>query len=277
MRSWRRRAVEVCHKMNKISDSVFVYSAKNSGLPEGFIQKVPDLFSEKGLCIHNARNQIKVYEEGGMKINVKKYCIPPIINRILYSIGLRRPKAKSAYLNAVKLRQMGFDTPKPFGYIIQRKYGIINYSYFISEQLNMPRMGHDCKNRELIKALAEYTAKMHEHGLIDKDFTANNILYSREGKNYHFALVDINRFKFKKKAVGMLQSCQTLMKPLRSENKLKFFVSRYAECRGFNKRFMTERVIFLRRRRNLYEIVKKFMKKLPGAKYVTGKNLRKKK
>ena len=264
-------------KTNTVSNSFFIYSAEDSSLPEGFIQNVPDLFSKGRRCIHKARNQIKVYEEGGIQINVKKYCIPPIINRILYSLGLRRPKAKSAYLNAVKLRQMGFDTPKPFGYIIQRKYGIINYSYFISEQLDMPRMGHECKNRELIKALAEYTAKMHERGLIDKDFTANNILYSRDGENYRFALVDINRFKFKKKPVGMIQACQTLMKPLRSENKLKFFVSHYAECRGFNKRFMTERVIFLRRKRNLYERIKKFLKKLPGAKYVTGKNLNKKK
>lgn len=264
-------------KTKNISNGFFVYSVADCPIPQDFIPNVPDFFSKNGRCIHNARNQIKVYEEGGIKINVKKYCIPPIINRILYSVGLRRPKAKSAYLNAVKLRQMGFDTPKPFGYIIQRKYGIINYSYFISEQLDMPRMGHECKNKELIGALAEYTAKMHECGLIDKDFTANNILYSRAGENYRFALVDINRFKFKKKPVGMIQACQTLMKPLRSENKLKFFVSRYAECRGFNKIFMTERVIFLRRKRNLYERIKKFLKKLPGAKYLTGKNLNKKK
>ena len=262
---------------NTFSNSFFVCSAPDSGLPQDFIANVPEFFPKSGTRIHKARNEIKVYEVNGVKVNVKKYCVPPIVNRLLYSIGLRRPKAKSAYINALKLRQKGFDTPKPFGYIIQRKYGIIKYSYFISLQLDMPRIGHGCKNKELIKALADYTAQMHEHGLIDKDFTANNILYSQEDGKYRFALVDINRFKFKNKPVGMLQACQTLMKPLRSENKLKLFVARYAQQRGFNKKFMTQRVIFLRRRRNLYETIKKSLKKLPGAKCLTGKSLNNKK
>ena len=32
---------------------------------------------------------IRVFDIAGKKINVKKFCIPPIVNRILYSLGWR--------------------------------------------------------------------------------------------------------------------------------------------------------------------------------------------
>ena len=96
-------------------------------LPENFVGTLPDFFSQKGEIIHNARNQIRVFSVNNRKINVKKFCIPPIVNRILYSLGWRTPKAVSTYKNAQEILKRGFHTPAPYGYRIERTGGLINF------------------------------------------------------------------------------------------------------------------------------------------------------
>ena len=77
-----------------------IYQTPTVRLPDNFIQQLPESFPQHGRIIHNARNQIRVYELEDQEINVKKFCIPPIFNRILYSLGWRTPKAKTTFLNA---------------------------------------------------------------------------------------------------------------------------------------------------------------------------------
>ena len=112
-----------------------VFECEKSPLPNGFIAQVPALFDNGGTLIHNARNQIRVFDVNGLPVNIKKYCIPPIVNRLLYSVGWRTPKAVSTYRNALKILENGFLTPRPYGYILERKRGVLGFSYFISEHV----------------------------------------------------------------------------------------------------------------------------------------------
>ena len=69
----------------------------------------------------------------GVELNVKRYRIPLLINRVIYRF-FRQPKAVRAYEYALRLVAKGFETPAPIAYILFRKKGFLEYSYFISLQ-----------------------------------------------------------------------------------------------------------------------------------------------
>lgn len=245
-----------------------IYQALSTVLPDQFIAKLPlDFFEHGGHIIHNARNQIKVFEVNGQKINVKKYCIPPIINRIFYSYKIRRPKAKTTFVNAQEILKRGFLTPHPYGYIIERNAaGMITFSYFFSEQLtDVTPVGHSCTDKALITALAQYTARLHGSGLLHIDFTPNNILYRHVNGSYQFYLVDINRFSFRPDAWPVRKVLNNLMKPFENDEMLVFFVQQYAKARGIDADQIIKHVLRLRHLRNNYDTFKDNLKKIPGA------------
>ena len=254
-----------------------VYQAPNSALPDGYIASLPtDFFDHGGTLIHNARNQIKVFDVNGHKINVKKYCIPPILNRIFYSYGIRRPKAKTTFVNAQEILRRGFHTPTPYGFIIERNaLGLITYSYFFSEQLeDVKPLGYACHDKNLITAVANFTTKLHESGLLHIDYTPNNILHTKENTFY---LVDINRFGFRKTAWPVRKVLNNLMKPFENDASLMFFVQEYAKARGVNGDEIVKYVLSLRHLRNRYDDFKAKLKKIPGAYLFLNQPLSKKK
>ncbi len=249
-----------------------IFKLDDSVVDQAFLEALPEYFSHNGTIIHHARNQIRVMDINGQKVNVKKYCIPPIVNRILYSVGLRRPKAKSTYVNAQEIINRGFSTPKPYAYILERKKGLLYHSYFISEQVESVKpIGHQCTDKKLIAALAEYTAQLHKKGLMHKDFTPGNILYKQENGKYTFTLVDINRFHCQNTPIGFSGTCKNLMQPLYNDELIKFFVFEYAKYRKINTGLVWPYVYFLRHWRNWYNRMKKALKNLPGANLLINK------
>ena len=65
---------------------------------------------EEGKTIYKARNEIKVFEVDGVELNVKRYRVPLLINRVIYRF-FRQPKAVRAYEYALRLVAKGFETP----------------------------------------------------------------------------------------------------------------------------------------------------------------------
>ena len=234
-------------------------------LPGDFLQNLPDFFNTGGTIIHNERNQIRVFDVNGHKINIKKFCIPPIVNRVLYSLGWRTPKAAATYRNAQEILKRGFHTPAPYGYRIERTGGLINFSYFVSQQIeNMQPIRDGGNDPELIKALAKYTADMHAKGLFHRDFTPGNILYCTENGEYQFSLVDINRFRFFNGPVPRNLVLRNLMQPFYKDELLRKFIREY---QNFAPSVGEVETVVLRRRhlRNAYDTFKRNLKKIPGA------------
>lgn len=261
--------------MTKISRTFFEVS--QNPLPKDFIAQVPTLFDNGGTLIHNARNQIRVFDVNGLPVNIKKYCIPPIVNRVLYSLGWRSPKTVSSFRNAQMILEKGFLTPRPYGYILERKHGLLGFSYFISEQVqNMKPMGYKKHAAELIDALAKFTADMHQKGLLHIDYTPNNILFAQADGKYTFSLVDINRFKFYSQPIPTGAVLTNLMKPFHDDEQLTYFVKAYATCRGWDENIY-KKVLRRRHVRNAYDTFKKKLKKLPFAYWFINKPLGKKK
>jgi len=240
------------------------YQDPASFLPADFIQNLPDIFEKEGTFIYNKRNQIKLFDVNGHLINVKRYCIPPFFNRFLYSLNIRQPKAVRAYQNAKQIIARGFLTATPHGYVLEKQNNWLGYSYFVSEQVQGKQISYTCKNKEAIKALARYTAGLHQQGLMHRDYTPGNVLYTEKNGNYSFYLIDINRFFFKKRPIPTWLAGNNLMQPFHDPQRLKRFVAAYSAQRGTSPRLISY-VLFLRRMRNHYSELKHALKKLPGA------------
>ncbi len=240
-------------------------------LPPLVLEKLPHVFQEQGKVIYKGRNEVRTLEYAGETLVIKKYGIPPIFNRIFYSLGLRTPKAKRSYQNAQQILARGFETPKPLMYEMHYQRSLLQDSYFVSTWTIGAAVSASYKNLELIKAFAQYTAKLHESGLMHRDYMLSNVLYTFSDGSYHFELIDINRFILKKKPINWFLVCVNLMQPFREEEFLKLFVTEYARCRHIKESTLVWWVLRFRRVRNGYSLLKEVLRKLPGARYFSRK------
>jgi len=167
---------------------------------ENFVTDIPMLFDQKGELVYTARNQLKSYSVGGFEVIVKRYKKPHFINRIAYTY-LRPSKAKRAYEYALRLLQIGVDSPAPVAYIEQYKGKLLTHGYFISVyekdySLIRDLMDGTQKDEALLKELSLYISDLHSKGILHLDMSPGNILYKKVGDHFHFTLIDINRMQF---------------------------------------------------------------------------------
>jgi len=164
------------------------------------LKNIKSYFQNSNDSIHKARNEIKIIDFEAESLVVKSFKIPNIINKIVYTF-FRDSKAKKSYENSLKIVEF---VPKPIGYVEFKKFGLINDSYFVSENfkydftIREPLLQADFKDKEgVFKAFARFTYKLHKDGIFHLDYSPGNILIKEENGTYIFKIVDINRMEFK--------------------------------------------------------------------------------
>ena len=136
----------------------------------------------------------------GYNIVVKQYKKPHIINRIAYTF-FRPSKAKRSYEYALKLLELGVETPAPIAYIEEFKYGLLTHGYLFSIYEKDYSIIRDLMDGievddELLKALALYIANLHQNGVLHLDISPGNLLYRKVENQVYFTAIDINRMQF---------------------------------------------------------------------------------
>lgn len=247
-----------------------IVESENSPLPKGFLAHLPEIFDREGETIYKGRNEIKNFTVDGRTVCVKRYSIPPFLNRILYSCGLRTCKAKCTYDNAREIARRGFQTPQQWGYIVARGNGLIAQSYSVGEFLEgMHTVAQDKTDEKLLRAFAQYTADLHAKGLMHRDYILNNVLYACAEDKFIFWLIDINRFRFSDQPVHGLMQRLNLMQLLHEPAELERFVRMYQEAAHMPDG-LSKQVLFLRRWRTRWSTFKhQFLKKIPGVQWLT--------
>ena len=150
----------------------------------------------------NQRNVVQKIIENGETLVVKRYKRPTLFNMLAYTL-FRKSKARRAYEFALKLQAMGIETPDPVAYIEIKKNGWFHTGYFISKYIDyLPLSIIDTypeeKRREILEAFARFTVSLHMLGVMHGDYSTSNILFVKRTDGYHFALIDINRMRFKR-------------------------------------------------------------------------------
>lgn len=148
------------------------------------------------------RNTIKIFEIGLLKVNIKSFKRPNLINKIAYRY-FRKSKARRSFEYATRLLQMGIGTPTPIAFA--EAYDVIglSQSFYASHHLQC-----DLTFRELVenpnypdrdnilRQFTRFSYLLHQKGVEFKDHSPGNTLIVKQDDAYDFYLVDLNRMAF---------------------------------------------------------------------------------
>lgn len=155
---------------------------------------------EQAKRIYKGRNSVYSLKlADGSEVNIKAFKIPRGLNPYIYTL-FRKSKARRSYENSLRLLEMNIRVPLPLGYVEVRKGINLTRSYYISRQIEADNM-RDWEKKpnveSLLRALAKEIVRFHECGVLHKDFSPGNILYTgNQTDGYMFYYIDLNRMTF---------------------------------------------------------------------------------
>lgn len=168
-----------------------------------FTTNIPKTFDSRGVVIHNSRNVIKKMDTGGRLYVVKHFKGMYFFNRLAYSL-FRPSKAVRSYNYSALLNQKGISTPPHVAWIDCYRLGLLTRSYFVSVYSPHETLGQFIRHsvngieKALLGHLAAFILKLHRLGIYHEDLSLGNVLVNKTNDGYDFALVDLNRIKFRK-------------------------------------------------------------------------------
>jgi len=230
-----------------------------------FIERIPEGRYSRDMVFRNNRNTIEKITVENTPLVIKKYKRPTLFNCAVYTF-LRKTKAQRSFEYAFRLKDNGVSTAEPVAYIEIKEKGVFHTGYFISEYLDDELLNtienYDIQTKDkLIEDFSHFTVSLHEKGILHMDYNSSNILFRREGDDFRFSLIDINRIHF-----GYLtrRKCLKGLKTMGFElPTLVRIAERYAELRGWNPDIFTG-ALLIKRGMNLPGRIKKKLKSFLG-------------
>ena len=238
------------------------------------IEALPHRLDHEGVTLHSGRNLIKrlgIAGPGGepIEVAVKAFAVPAKARGFVYA-NLRPSKARRCMVNARKLAQLGVGTPDPVACIEYEDYRCLGRSYYVCRYWPHDRdltallyrgvpPGSDAQ--ALLEALAEFTAAQHARGVLHLDYNPGNILVRSESDGVEFALVDLNRLRFRHLDTG--ERIGGLVRLTTRDDCLRIIGWRYARLYGadpddFCVRLETAQRRFAARRRRVKKMLSWF-------------------
>jgi hypothetical protein len=205
---------------------------------ELWFSRLPFDFSNSGETIYKLRNEIKVFSDGNILLNVKAFKVPNLINRIAYQY-FRDSKSTRSYRYARKFITLGISTPSPVGYIDCSENGLLTNSYYISIHMNYNYTLKevwdfpDNQKKEILIQWIRFTyEKLHQNNIFHLDYSPGNTLISEINGVYLFSIVDLNRLSFGK--INFEKGLSSFIRLGVDQTTLEFVGAEYAKLRGKN-------------------------------------------
>ena len=203
---------------------------------EGWIKNLPSYFEGNGTSIFKDRNEVKIFEAQGLELNVKAFKLPNLVNRYAY-VYLRGSKAARSFLNASHFLEYGASTPTPVAYVECISGGKLRESYYVSLNCRCDFTLRDVLNnlvpdkKNILLQWVHFTWKqLHNNGIFHLDYSPGTTLIKKEVDQYEFAVVDLNRMKFK--AVGFEDGIRNFRQLDTDVETLKLIATEYATLCG---------------------------------------------
>ncbi len=216
---------------------------------EDFISKLPEIFAlaDQGEVIYQGRNMLKVFTKGDLLLNVKRYRVPNVVNRYVY-MGLRKPKGERAYRYALRLGELGINTPTPIAFMRESRACSLGYSYFVSMQMPHSRRFYEFADHDTITSEQEiildkfgkFTAHLHKNGVYHKDYSPGNILFENRDGEVDFCIIDINRMRFGK--ITFKQGCANFARIWGPPLAFEIIANSYAREMGYDPKQVYEEI-----------------------------------
>lgn len=203
-----------------------------------FTATLPKAFDAMGCVIHNSRNVIRKVDTDHGTYVVKNFKGMYFFNRLAYSL-FRKSKAARSYTYSALLNEHGIMTPPHVAWLDCYTLGLLTRSYFVSvyypyqtlEQAIQYYDIYDPSYKEpLLHDVAAFALKLHQLGIYHEDFSLGNILVIPTTRGYTFALVDLNRIKFR--AVSYDKGLRNFITLRASPDDVNAVVGEYARLCG---------------------------------------------
>jgi serine/threonine protein kinase len=207
---------------------------------QGELVSIKEWFGEKGESLHDDRNVIKRYSSKEFPnlekdIVVKSFKTPNSLSRFIYTF-FRASKAKRSFENSITLAEAGFSVPEPLAYIEFKDKGLLKESFYISEYLVFDCSLHEVFRRqadgfhwnEILPLVVDQGFKMHEKGVLHKDFSPGNVLVKKKDSGFKFSFVDLNRMY--KGRISEKKGLASFMRLAHDNDSERMIVERYAAC-----------------------------------------------
>ena len=156
---------------------------------QDFANQIPACFDSEGTLLYRKRNVVKLYEAEGVQVVVKRYMVPMFHQRVDYTF-IRPSKAKRAYLFALRLLEMGIETPTPIAYIEVKRYGLFRQGYFLSTYTTHRSLKESIDQlhpgNALFESYVRFLVEMHDKGFLHGDQNLSNILWYESADGIHF-------------------------------------------------------------------------------------------
>ena len=186
--------------------------------------------------IIGTRNTIKLFSLNNEIVNIKAFKVPNVFNQVAYQF-FRKSKAQRSFEYARKLIELGIGTPNPIAYFEFSLSLLFKRSFYLSSHLNCDltyrELCHDFNypNHEIIlRAFTRFTYKLHEKGIWFLDHSPGNTLIKKEGENYKFYLVDLNRMKFRN--LSFQERIKNFSRLTPHKSMVEVMSDEYAKCIG---------------------------------------------
>lgn len=209
---------------------------------------MPENFGLSGTTIYKGRNEIKKID--GKSWVVKSFKVPNVFRAIIYG-WFTKSKAQRSFEYGKLLHEKGVDNPQPIGFVENRTFGLLRDSYYISECSVCNHTfwdlikNKDFQNREeILKSVGVFTADMHKAGVIHKDYSAGNILFTASSP-YVIQVVDLNRLSFKD-SISLDEGIKNFERLNIDKAALEIMAEAYAVERGFNVAECKEKIVKMR-------------------------------
>ena len=187
------------------------------------------------------RNTVCKIELDGEVFALKQYKRPTRFNQFAYTF-FRKSKARRAYEYALRMQKLGFETAAPVAYLEISSRGLFHTGYFLSEFIPYPLLSslreEDEEYKKILRDFAAFGVEMHEKGVFNLDMNPGNVFYYKSGENYRFALIDINRIRFRRHLTR--NDCVEVFKHLDNlpPPALSIVLAHYAHLRRWNPQLL---------------------------------------
>lgn len=205
-----------------------------------FLLSLPQRFSRgEGECIYKGRNELRVFTVNGTRLVVKSFGRPHFINQLVYGF-LRPSKARRSCEHAHLLASLGIGSPAPVGYINVRTAGglLFDRSFLVTLESTCPVVYRDLLTQHIpwcldaVREVARTAARLHDNGLLHKDFSRGNILLDqRPDGTIRLELIDLNRMR--RGPVSLQAGCHNLERLPVTPEMQEVLATTYAAARHF--------------------------------------------